>query len=125
MVTTYRQSKTRIACAGTLLAFTLVEVLVALVILTLVVGGICYGYSQANRIASWCSMSQAAQSFAIRGMESARAAKWNPWVISTNSGPAPGGSQDELPAETNGTPSLIFTNTLDIPIQGNPSTNSS
>jgi hypothetical protein len=70
-------------------------------------------------------MSQAAQSFAIRGMESARAAKWNPWVISTNSGPAPGSSQDELPAETNGTPSLVFTNTLDIPIQGNPATNSS
>jgi hypothetical protein len=117
------KSKARIGCAASLQAFTLAEVLVAFAILTLVVGGVCYGYSQANRIAAWCSMSQAAQAFAIEGMESARSAKWNPWVISTNTGPDPGGSQDELPAETNGLPSLEITNVLDVPLQGNPLTN--
>jgi len=116
------QIKARIACR---LAFTLVEVMVAFGILALVIAGICYGYSQANRIAAWCSMSQAAQAFAIRGMESARVAKWNPWVISTNTGPDPAGSQDELPTNStpNVTPVLEFTNILDVPIQGNPQTN--
>jgi prepilin-type N-terminal cleavage/methylation domain-containing protein len=117
------QTKIRIAYATSYLAFTLVEVMVALAILALVISGICFGYSQANRIAAWCSMSQAAQAFAIRGMESARAAKWNPWVISTNTGPDPGGSQDELPAETNGAPSLETNDLMDIPIRGNPLTN--
>ena len=102
-------------------AFTLPEVLVSLVILTIAISGICYGYSQINRIAVWDSMNQAAQAFAIRGMEAARAAKWNPWVLSTNT-TALAGSQDELPA-TNGIPALIQTNVLDIPRLGNPGTN--
>jgi type II secretory pathway pseudopilin PulG len=119
---------------GGCFAFTLVEVMVALLILVLVIAGVCYGYSEINRIAIWNSMSQAAQGFAIRGMEAGRAAKWNPWVISTNTGPDPGGSQDELPAGTNslttsgppsGPPSLTQINILDIPIKGLPySTNS-
>ena len=104
-------------------AFTLPEVLISIVILALVMSGILYGYALVNRIAVWDSMSQAAQAFAIRGMEAARAAKWNPWVLSTNTAPAPGISQDELPAETNGLPSLMQTNILDIPIKGNPLTN--
>jgi prepilin-type N-terminal cleavage/methylation domain-containing protein len=103
-------------------AFTLVEVLVSLFILALVISGVCYGYAEVNRIAVWDSMSQAAQAFAIRGMEAARTAKWNPWVTSTNLSALPG-SQDELPAETNGLPSLIQTNVLDIPLKGNPQDN--
>jgi hypothetical protein len=99
--------------------------MVSIVILAMVIAGVCYGYSQANRIAAWCSMSQAAQAFAIRGMECARAAKFNPWDMSTvtNTGPDPGGSQVELPPETNGAPSLVIGNVLDIPIKGNPLTN--
>lgn len=116
------QTKMRIACAAASLAFTLAEVMVSIVILAIVIAGVCYGYSEANRIAAWCSMSQAAQAFAIRGMESARAAKFNPWVTWTNTGPAPGASQMELPPETNGQPSLQFTNVLDIPVKGNPLT---
>src|SRR5580698_8761862 len=116
------QIKTRFACAAALLAFTLVEVLVALVILSLVIAGICYGYSEANRIASWCSMSQAAQAFAIRGMESARAAKFNPWSLTTitNTGPDPGGSQMELPPQNPGNnipPSLETNDILDVPMR--------
>lgn len=103
-------------------AFTLVEVLVSIVILAMVISGVCYGYAQANRIAEWDSMSQAAQAFAIRGMEAGRAAKFNPWITWTNTGPDPGGSQMELPPETNGQPSLMQTNILDVPVKGNPLT---
>ena len=116
------QSQTRIVRVKSRLGFTLPEVMMSIIILALVISGVCYGYALVNRIAVWDSMSQAAQAFAIRGMEAGRAAKWNPWVISTNTGPDPGGSQDELPPETNGSPSLIQTNILDIPIKGNPLT---
>jgi prepilin-type N-terminal cleavage/methylation domain-containing protein len=109
--------------ARTFPGFTLVEVMVCITLLALVIAGVCYGYAEVNRIAIWDSMSEAGQAFAIRGMEAARAAKWNPWVISTNNSPAPGASQDELPPETNGVASLIQTNILDIPIKGNPLTN--
>jgi prepilin-type N-terminal cleavage/methylation domain-containing protein len=119
-----KQNQTRIASARSY-AFTLVEVMVSIVILALVISGVCAGYAQANRIAAWCSMSQAAQAFAIRGMESARAAKFNPWVQWTNTGPDPGGSQMELPPQDPASPlvpSLETTNILDIPIKGNPLT---
>jgi prepilin-type N-terminal cleavage/methylation domain-containing protein len=123
MRTRVGQRETRVEHGRLRFAFTLVEVMVSLIILAMVISGVCYGYSQANRIAVWGSMSQAAQSFAIQGMEAARAAKWNPWVISTNTGPDPGGSQDELPATTNGVPSLTQTNILDIPMKGDPQSN--
>lgn len=119
------QIKTRVARLRTRLAFTLAEVMVSIVILALVISGVCYGYSQANRIAAWCSMSQAAQAFAIRGMESGRAAKFNPWVVSTNTGLDPGGSQMEIPPQNPGSnisPSLETNDVLDIPIKGNPLT---
>lgn len=122
MLTRVGQRETRDECGRQRFAFTLVEVMVSLIILAMVISGVCYGYSQANRIAVYGSMSQAAQAFAIQGMESARAAKWNPWVNSTNTGPDPGGSQDELPATTN-SPSLIQTNVLDIPMKGDPQSN--
>ena len=123
MVTQFGQYRTRVTHVRSVLAFTLAEVMISLVILAMVVAGVCFGYAQANRIAEWDSMSQAAQAFAIRGMEAARAAKFNPWVGWTNTAPDPGGSQMELPPETNGQPSLIITNLLDIPMSGNPQTN--
>jgi type II secretory pathway pseudopilin PulG len=58
-------------------AFTLAEVLIAVTILALAMGGILYGYVQANRFAEWSSMSLAAQSLAQQGMEQARCAQWN------------------------------------------------
>jgi prepilin-type N-terminal cleavage/methylation domain-containing protein len=109
--------RSRIADVRGQAAFTLVEVMVSLIILAMVIAGVCYGYSEMNRITVWDSMSQAAQAMAVQGMESARAAKWNPWVASTNTGPAPGSSQDELPA-TNGMPALMQTNVLSIPLNG-------
>jgi type II secretory pathway pseudopilin PulG len=124
MFTQFGQCRTRVAHAKSVLAFTLAEVMISLVILAMVIAGVCYGYAQANRIAEWDSMSQAAQAFAIRGMESARAAKFNPWAGWTNTGPDPGGSQVELPPQTSGQPSLILTNVLDVPMQGTPQNNS-
>ena len=58
-------------------AFTLVEVLVALLIFGMVSAGILYGYVQANRLAEWSSMSLGAESYALQGIEQARAAKWD------------------------------------------------
>jgi prepilin-type N-terminal cleavage/methylation domain-containing protein len=115
--------KTRLDLGALSSAFTLVEVMVCIVILAMVMAGVCYGYAQANRIATWCSMSQAAQAFALRGMEAARAAKFNPWDGYTNLTQAmPGGSQVELPPINSG-PALRFTNILDVPIKGNPGSN--
>jgi prepilin-type N-terminal cleavage/methylation domain-containing protein len=92
------------------LGFTLVEVLVSLVILVLVIGGVCYGYTEANRIAVWSSMSQAAQSYAIQGMEQARDALWNPWDANTNS--------DDVPP-TNGAV-FVQKDFMDVPMKGTP-----
>ena len=47
----------------------------------MVMAGVIYGYVQANRIAEWSSMSQAAQSYALQGLEQVRAAKWDLWAI--------------------------------------------
>lgn len=121
MLTQMSQKKTRLVLAALSPAFTLVEVMVSIVILAMVMAGVCYGYAQANRIATFCSMSQASQAFALRGMEAARAAKFNPWNIWTNTGADPGGSQMELPPTSSGA-ALMFTNLLDIPIKGNPLT---
>jgi prepilin-type N-terminal cleavage/methylation domain-containing protein len=98
-------------------AFTLVEVLISIVLLAMVLAGVCYGYSEANRIAIWCSMSQAAQSFAMQGMEQARAALWNPWDEYTNTG---NGTEDELPPSAY----AVFTQQdfMDIPMKGTPYT---
>jgi prepilin-type N-terminal cleavage/methylation domain-containing protein len=58
-------------------AFTLIEVMMAFVIFGLVSAGVLYGYVQANRIAEWSAMSLGAQSYAVQGIELARAAKWD------------------------------------------------
>lgn len=103
---------------GSCPAFTLVEVLISIVILVLVIAGVCYGYSEANRIAIWDSMDQAAESYAVQGMEQARSAYWDPWSYDTNTGP---GTPDELTAGQ----TLVQQDLLDIPMKGNPySTNS-
>lgn len=98
-------------------AFSLVEALLAFTVLALSVGGIVYGYAQVNRMALWCSMSLAAQSYALQGMEQARAAQWNPWDFSTNTGPW---TENQITA-TPFNPSIITQiDLLDIPIKGNP-----
>jgi prepilin-type N-terminal cleavage/methylation domain-containing protein len=58
-------------------AFTLIEVLIAFLIFGMLSAGLLYGYTQANRIAEWSSMSLGAQSYASQGLEQALAAKWD------------------------------------------------
>jgi type II secretory pathway pseudopilin PulG len=94
-------------------AFTLIEILVSVLIFTMAVSGLIYGYVQANWTAEWCSMSLAAQSLASQRAEQARAADWRPRDWPILSGP---GTMDEL---TNGT---VYSRVdfMDIPSKGKP-----
>ncbi|MFZ0827416.1 MAG: prepilin-type N-terminal cleavage/methylation domain-containing protein [Verrucomicrobiia bacterium] len=91
---------------------TLVEVLIAIVVLALVMGGIIEGYTQANRMAEYSSMSLAAQSAATQGMEQALAARWDTEAGDTNIGY---GHADELGTVTN---YLMGVDALDVPVSG-------
>jgi type II secretory pathway pseudopilin PulG len=94
-------------------AFSLIEALIAITILALTIGGIVYGYAQVERVAIWSSMSAAAQSYALQGLEQARSAEWNAWDFNTN------GAYSE---DQTGCPyTNIQSDLLDIPIKGNPS----
>ena len=86
--------------------FTLVEVVVAMAVLTLVIQGVIYGYIQSARRAEWNGRSLAAHSLASQGVEQARAAKWDPQAWPR---------VDELPP-TN----FSAVETLDIPVSGQP-----
>ena len=88
-------------------AFTLVELLVSIVILAMVMSGVIYGYAQTNRFAEWSSMSLAAQSYALQGLEQVRSAKWDFWTYPVT---------DIMPAPTNFTQADI----MDIPVSGAP-----
>jgi len=97
-------------------AFTLVEVLFAFTIFALSIGGIVYGYSQANRLAEWSAMSAAGESYALQGMEQTRSAQWNPWDYTTNTGPW---SENQIVSPSTN----VQQDLLDIPMKGNPTTN--
>jgi prepilin-type N-terminal cleavage/methylation domain-containing protein len=102
------ERKPRVLCA----AFTLVEILVSMVILTIVMAGVIYGYTQANRFAEWSSMSLAAQSYALQGLEQVRAAKWD-----LSATPV----WDDLPVSTNSAlPVFTESDIMDIPVSGAP-----
>ena len=88
-------------------AFTLMEMMVSIGIFAMVIGGILYGYVQANHFALWSSMSYAGQSFALQGLEQVRAAKWD---LSSNP------VTDQIPAPTN----YIQTDVMDVPVSGAP-----
>ena len=92
--------------------FTIVETLVAVLILSLVMAGLIYGYVQANRIAAWSSMSLAAQAYAVQGAERARVAQWNSQMWPLTNGP---GTGDELPPTTNSSPVFVEVDTNYIP----------
>jgi prepilin-type N-terminal cleavage/methylation domain-containing protein len=59
--------------------FTLVESLVAMLILGIMVAGVVSGFMQCHRTAEWSAYSLAAQSLAMQPIEQARAAKWDPY----------------------------------------------
>jgi len=105
-----RTNKSHTACA----AMTLVEVLISIIVMVTIMGGIIMGYVQANRMAEFSSMSLAAQSTAMQGVEQAIAARWDGQSLSTNTGP---GTDDELGCTNNWIPTGS-TNVLDIPVSG-------
>jgi len=103
------QRKTRASRA----AFTLAELLVAIVIFATVMAGIIFGYVQTDRFAEWSSMSLAAHSYALEGLESVRGQKWdlaaNP-IIDALAIPAGATSTNLPPLHDN----------MDVPVSGAP-----
>jgi type II secretory pathway pseudopilin PulG len=63
---------------GHVLAFTLVEVVIAVLISTIVFAAVVYAYVGANDRSEWSAYSFAAQSLAHQAIEQARTAKWDP-----------------------------------------------
>lgn len=61
-------------------AFSLAEVVVAMAIVAIVLGGMTVAYTQATRRAQWSGYSLAAQALAIQTLEQARAAVWDPSI---------------------------------------------
>jgi prepilin-type N-terminal cleavage/methylation domain-containing protein len=94
-------------------AFTLIEVLVSAVILALVTAGLIYGYAQTNRLAEWSSMSLAAQSYALQGLEQVRGAKWD---LSAN----PVWDDKRAPADGTTTNYPPQSDIMDVPVSGAP-----
>ena len=64
--------------------FTLVEVVMALAIVIMVFSGIIVAYTQASYRAQWTGYSLAAEALAVKQIEQARCARWDP-ASSTNS----------------------------------------
>ena len=58
--------------------FTLVEVVFALAIVVVVFSGVIVAYTQASYRAEWTGYSLAAESLAIKQIEQARSARWDP-----------------------------------------------
>ncbi len=95
---------------------TLPEILISIIILAAVMGGIIMGYVQANRKAEFSSMSLAAQSTALQGIEQAIAARWD--SQNTTDTNIAYGHADELGVTTNWIPTGTNYNVLDIPVSG-------
>jgi type II secretory pathway pseudopilin PulG len=87
-------------------AFTLTEVVMAIVVATLSFGAVIYGYVLTADRAQWSAYSLAAQSLAMQGVEQARAAKWDPkaWP----------------PVDELGLTNYVEVDTLDVPVSGRP-----
>lgn len=102
-------------------AMTLVEVLMAILLLVTIMAGIIEGYVQANRLAVFSSQSLAATSYALQGMEQMRSAQWSAEMVPSTNGP---GTSDVLPltVQTNGTFSYSTNqaDSLDVPCSGSP-----
>jgi len=75
-------------CARSAAGFTLVEVVISLMILTLVFHGALKAYTMACQRSEWSAHSLAAQSLAMQQMEAMRAAKWDPqaWPVVDEAG---------------------------------------
>jgi type II secretory pathway pseudopilin PulG len=93
-------------CRSEVLGFTLVEVVIAVFISTMVFATVVYAYVAANDRAEWTAYSFGAQNLALQAIEQARTAKWDPqnWPVI-----------DDL-----GVTNYTRVETLDIPASGPP-----
>jgi len=98
-------------------AFTLVEILISILLLALVMAGLVNGYVQANRMAEWSSMSLAAQSYALQGLEQVRSAKWEIGAYNTLTDFMPVLPPNVVGAVTNFPPQQDI---MDVPVSGAP-----
>jgi len=70
-------------------AFTLIELVIAILLAAITIVGVIYGYTQSAERAEWTGNSFAAQALAIQRIEQVRSAKWDSEanvdeVVSTN-----------------------------------------
>ena len=100
-------------------AMTLPEVLIAIIVLSVVMGGIIMGYVQANRMAEFCSQSLAATSYASQGLERMRSAQWSAEMVFVTNGP---GTTDVLPLRKQADGTFSYStnevDVLDVPSTG-------
>jgi len=96
--------------------FTLAEVLISFFVFSMVMAGLIYGYVQINRICEMNSMSLAAQSFAIQGVEEARSVQWD-YVRWPNTN---ANSQDPFWTSVGYTNLPPQVDTMDVPTTGAP-----
>jgi hypothetical protein len=106
-------------------AFTLAEVVIALVIIATIFGGMVVAYIQATRRAQWSGYSLAARALSVQQLEQARSADWDPSfgqrneilslnLINANTNFSGGGSLTTFYTYTG----YSWTN-LDLPTSGN------
>jgi hypothetical protein len=86
--------------------FSLTEVVISIAITATTFAGIIYGYLGTGMRAEWSAYSLAAQSFAMEGVEQARAAKWDP--------------QAWPPIDQLGITNYTQVDQLDVPVSGAP-----
>ncbi len=96
--------KVTIANRGKSMGFTMVEMIIAIAIAGITVAGVASGFVQIFFQGQSSAYSLAAHSQAMRGLEQARAAKWDP------------AGKDELGSNTNWPPQVDI---LDLPMSGN------
>ena len=85
----------------------MVEMIIAMAIAGITVAGVASGFVQVFMQGQSSAYSLAAHSLALRGLEQARAAKWDPMSNSAN--------KDELGSKTN----WQYFEILDLPMSGN------
>jgi type II secretory pathway pseudopilin PulG len=90
------------------LAFSMVEMLISLALAGIAVAGVTSGFMQVSVQSQLSALSLAGHSQALRGMEQARAAKWDPLAYLP-------GNNDQLQS----TNFPVTVEPLDLPMQGN------
>jgi len=95
-------------------AFTLIEVITAIVLTGVLCEGMLLAYTQAARRAQWSGFSLAAQALTVQHIEQARSARWDP-AANTNQIPFVAGTTvDTLDLPSIGTNVIYATSTVTV-----------